>query len=75
MSAVELRPRLGRRPATRARERFLFVCFFDPSGITTIYENIALWQSLSRYPIDILNMWPGRDGTLALPAEYRALGL
>ena len=69
MSAVELRPKLGRRPATRARERFLFVCFFDPSGITTIYENIALWQSLSRYPIDILNMWPGRDGTLALPAD------
>jgi glycosyltransferase involved in cell wall biosynthesis len=69
MSAVDLRPRLGRRPATRARERFLFVCFFDPSGIATICENIALWQSLSRYPIDILNMWPGRDGTLALPAN------
>jgi len=47
----------------------LFVCFFDPSGSTTIYENIALWQTLSRYPIDILNMWPGRDGTLALPAN------
>jgi glycosyltransferase involved in cell wall biosynthesis len=67
MSALELRPKLGRQSATKARERFLFVCFFDPSGITTIYENIALWQGLSRYPIDILNLWPGRDGTLILP--------
>src|SRR5688572_1041586 len=67
MSALELRPKLGRRPATKARERFLFVCFFDPSGITTIYENIALWQGLSRYAIDILNLWPGRYGTLLLP--------
>lgn len=67
MSALELRPKLGRRPAAKARERFLFVCFFDPSGITTIYENIALWQGLSRYAIDILNVWPGRYGTLLLP--------
>jgi glycosyltransferase involved in cell wall biosynthesis len=67
MSALELRPKLGRRRAAKARERFLFVCFFDPSGITTIYENIALWQGLSRYAIDILNLWPGRYGTLILP--------
>jgi glycosyltransferase involved in cell wall biosynthesis len=67
MSALELRPKLGRRITAKARERFLFVCFFDPCGIATIYESIALWQSLSRYAVDILNLWPGRYGTLVLP--------
>ena len=78
MSALELRPKLGRQSAAKARKRFLFVCFFDPCGIATIYENIALWQSLSRYAIDILNLWPGRYGTLVLPptidlTEYTGL--
>jgi glycosyltransferase involved in cell wall biosynthesis len=67
MSAIDLRPRLGRWSAAKTRERFLFVCFFEPSGITTVYENIAMWQQFSCYRIDILNLWPLRYGALMLP--------
>ncbi len=67
MSSLDLRPKLGRRPYRRAAERFLLICYFDPAGITTIYENIALWQELSRYGIEILNLWPGRSPLLEIP--------
>ena len=69
MGTFALRPRLGRR-SERAGERFLLVCFFDPSGISTVYENIALWQRFSRYGIEVLNLWPGkRASTLVMPSS------
>ena len=68
MSNVDLRPKLGRSSGAKASHRFLLVCFFDPSGISTVYENIALWQAFSRYRIEILNLWPGRGGSfLTIP--------
>ncbi|WP_210497502.1 hypothetical protein, partial [Microvirga antarctica] len=50
--------------------RLLMVCYYDPNGIPTIYENIANWQQFSRYSIEVLNLWPGRNGQLLhLPAS------
>jgi hypothetical protein len=43
------------------------VCWFDPSGINTVQENIALWQRLSRFEIEIMNFWPGRGRALVIP--------
>lgn len=51
--------------------RFLLVCFFDPNGIATVWENIAILQKYSRYRFEILNLWPGRGGHLAIPASVR----
>jgi glycosyltransferase involved in cell wall biosynthesis len=68
MDAYALRPRLGSSRHS-GRERFLLVCFFDPNGIATIYENIALWQRLSRYQIEVINLWPGRNSYLTLPSQ------
>jgi hypothetical protein len=33
---------------------FRLVCYFDPGGIATANEYVALWQSASRYQIEIL---------------------
>jgi len=68
MSQIDLRPLLGRAAERKSDKRFLLVCFFDPAGIATIYENIALWQRLSRHPIEVLNLWPGRGANLTIPA-------
>ncbi len=38
------------------------VCYYDPQGIPTIFENIGNWQRFSQYDIEILNLWPGRGG-------------
>ncbi len=46
----------------------MLVCFFDPTGIATIYENIALWQKFSRYGIEVLNLWPTRADFLTIPS-------
>jgi glycosyltransferase involved in cell wall biosynthesis len=43
------------------------VCFFDPTGINTVRENVALWQCLSKFEIEILNLWPLRGGWLTIP--------
>ena len=43
------------------------VCWFDPSGISTVQENIAPWQRLSRFEIEIMNFSPGRGGALVIP--------
>jgi hypothetical protein len=43
------------------------VCWFDPSGISTVRENIALRQRLSWFEIEIINFWPGRGGVLVIP--------
>jgi len=67
MDDFQLRPKLGivRR---RHSKRFLLVCFFDPNGIATVCENISLWQQLSRYRVEILNLWPGSGHHLAIPS-------
>ena len=57
MTNFDLRPQLGRLRGKDDR-RLLFVCYFDPCGIATVYEYIALWQRKSRYQIEILNIWP-----------------
>ena len=46
----------------------LFVCWYEPHGIATVYENVAAWQRLSRYELEILNLWPTRSHPLTLPA-------
>ena len=47
MHNFDLRPKLGRVRGKENR-RFLLVCSFDPGGIVTVYEYVALWQSTSR---------------------------
>ncbi|WP_210485554.1 hypothetical protein, partial [Microvirga antarctica] len=61
MALDHLKPAFGHRPGHR-RARLLMVCYYDPNGIPTIYENIANWQQFSRYSIEVLNLWPGRNG-------------
>ena len=66
MQTPNLMPILGARPG-RGLGRLLMICFYDPHGIPTIYENIANWQAFSRYQIEVLNLWPGRGDWLRLP--------
>jgi hypothetical protein len=47
------KPKLGRIRGKDYRH-FLPVCYFDPGGIATANEYVALWQSASRYQIEIL---------------------
>jgi glycosyltransferase involved in cell wall biosynthesis len=69
MSNLALRPRMGGGgPLYWRRERILLVCFYDPNGISTIWENIRLWQRFSRFEIEVLNLWPGGGAALAIPA-------
>jgi glycosyltransferase involved in cell wall biosynthesis len=68
MSNTEIRPRIGVEIDTDFSRRFLLICFFDPNGIATVWENIAILQRYSRYKFEILNLWPGRGGYLAIPA-------
>ena len=58
------RPKVGKLAQAKTG-RFLLICFFDPNGVSTIYENISVWQYLSRHRIEIINLWPGRSATLA----------
>lgn len=56
--------RFSRRP-----ERVLFLCTYDPRGISTIPETIASMQACSRFPLIILNLFEHRhiaDAPLAL---------
>ena len=62
-----IRPLLGRRNGRSGRARFLLVCWYDPHGIATVYENIALWQRLSEFELQIVNLWPTRGDRLCLP--------
>ena len=66
-------PIIGARPG-HGLGRLLMVCFYDPHGIPTIYENIANWQALSRFRIEVLNLWPGRGSTLRLPQSLDLSG-
>jgi glycosyltransferase involved in cell wall biosynthesis len=63
----DIEPKLGRQKLGAAR--LLLVCYFDPNGISTIYENIAYWQRFSEYSIEILNLWPNRSGPLSLSSS------
>lgn len=71
MSNSEIRPHLGADIDSDLSRRFLLVCFFDPNGIATVWENIAILQKYSRYKFEILNLWPGREGFLAIPGRVR----
>jgi hypothetical protein len=66
-SVAAIRPVLGRRPRPGAA-RFLFICWYDPYGVATVRENIAMWQQLSEFELSILNLWPSRGHPLVLPA-------
>ncbi|WP_210494131.1 hypothetical protein, partial [Microvirga antarctica] len=61
MNRYSPQPTLGMDGNLRS-SRLLMVCYYDPNGIPTIYENIANWQQFSRYSIEVLNLWPGRNG-------------
>ena len=68
----EARPRLGRSNRRPGAARFLLVCFYDPNGIATVYESIALWQRLSEFDLEILNLWPTRGDWVRLPPTPRS---
>ena len=65
----EARPRLGRSTRRPGAARFLLVSFYDPNGIITVYEGIELWQRLSEFELEILNLWPTRGDWVRLPAS------
>ena len=54
-------------PGARARPAFSWVCFDDPNGIAAVYEGIALWQRLSAFDLEILNLWLTRGDWVRLP--------
>src|SRR5579863_2598841 len=56
-------------PSTRRPERVLFLCFYDPRGISTVSETIASIQAFLRFPLTVLNLFEHRhvaDAPLAL---------
>jgi glycosyltransferase involved in cell wall biosynthesis len=61
MHLARLKPVLGYRLG-RGGNRLLMVCHYDPNDLPTVCENIANWQQLSRFPIEVINLWPGRNG-------------
>ncbi len=66
-TAADTKPLLGRRWGRPGAARFLVMCWYEPHGITTVYENIAMWQRLSEFELEILNLWPTRGHPLVLP--------
>ena len=50
-------------------ERLLLICFFDPSGINTVPENIAYLQQFSRISIDIINFY-GRKAPFQFDTNF-----
>ena len=71
MSNVDLRPTLGCSADRVNNLKILLVCFYDPNGISTIWENIGLLKKHSMFQFDILNLWPGRSGHLTIPPSVR----
>src|SRR6184192_115364 len=65
--AAAARPVLGRRIGRPRAARFLFICWYDPQGVATVCENIAMWQQFSEFELEILNLWPSREHPLVLP--------
>jgi glycosyltransferase involved in cell wall biosynthesis len=68
MSLASSAPLFGYQPGRKSIARLLMVCWFDPTGINTVRENIVVWQRFSRFDIEILNLWPGRGGLLTIPS-------
>lgn len=67
-TSADARPLLGRRREGAGAGRFLFVCWYDPHGVATVYENIGSWQRLSEFALEIVNLWPIRGHRPSLPA-------
>lgn len=67
MANVTLRPTLGRARIPHPAGRFLLICFYDPNGISTVWENINLLKTHSRFDFSVLNLWPGRGGPIFIP--------
>ena len=67
-------PHIGLQKRNPNRLRLLLVAFFDPAGIITVRENIGSWQLLSRFNIEVLNLWPGNQSYLAMPATINING-
>ena len=44
----------------RRVERVLFLCFYDPSGISTISDTVACMRDFSRFPLEVLNLFEHR---------------
>ena len=53
-------------------EMFLLICFYDPAGVSTVPENVAFLQRLSRFSIAVVNLFEHRraDGSLGLSASF-----
>ena len=58
MANVTLRPAPGRARVPHPAGRFLLICFYDPNGISTVWENINLLKTHSRFDFFVLNLWP-----------------
>ena len=69
MANVDLRPIIGDTYKKISRARILLVCFFDPNGISTVWENIRLLQDISIDEYVVLNLWPGHGSHLFIPAS------
>lgn len=68
------KPVFGPRPFGARDARVLLIADFDPNGVSTVIESIEAWQAHSRHEIMLFNMWPGREGRLALPATLDLSG-
>ena len=67
-SFLQNRPVYGGNPNRKSEPKFLLVAFFDPHGINTVGEQIASWQSFTRFDFHLLNLWPNPGGgSLAMP--------
>lgn len=50
----------------------LILAYFDPSGLSTISENIASWSSLSKFRLDVWNFYGGEfNNGLELPKDIK----
>lgn len=60
-------PSVGARKDKPGKASILCICFYDPTGIATVRENIGAWQQQSRFRIEVLNLWPGGGAALSIP--------
>ncbi len=56
---------------TRRRAKVLFICYYEPNGVSTVPENVAFLQRHSRFSVHVINMYDWRVGSgfLSLPPE------
>lgn len=67
-------PILGQRFDRKSKFKLLVVAFFDPNGVLTIRESIAAIQRMSRYEVDVANLWPPGSDWLSLPQDLDLSG-